>query len=247
MENPKEAHQDDYTLVEHLTELRDRIIRSLIAVALLSALAWNFKEFFFGLVKAPIEPYLDGEGLKFLAPPDKFMGYLKVSILSGVIMATPIWVYQFWMFISPGLYKKERKFGLAFIFFGSFLFLTGVSFVYFVVYPLAYGFLFNIGDPADSAMITIDAYISFFTTTTIIFGLAFELPLVLTILGMLGFVNAPVLRLLRRYALIIICIASAIITPPDVMSMVLLVLPLYGLYELSIILVGVFGQKPEEY
>ncbi len=238
--------QDDYTLVEHLTELRDRLIRSIIAVTVLSVIAWNYKEFFFDIVRAPIEPYLDGDGLKFLAPAEKFMGYLKVAILSGVIMATPIWVYQFWRFVSPGLYQKEKKFGLYFIFFGSTLFLTGVTFVYMVVYPLAYKFLFSVGDPSDKPMITINEYISFFTTTTLIFGLAFELPLVLTILGVMGIVNATLLRLLRRYALIVICIASAIITPPDVMSMFLLVLPLYGLYELSIILVDMFGHKPEE-
>ncbi len=244
MEKPN--HPDDYTLVEHLTELRDRLIRSIIAVAILSVVAWEFKEFFFDIVRSPIEPYLNGEGLKFLAPAEKFMGYLKVAILSGVIMATPIWVYQFWRFISPGLYQKEKKFGIYFILFGSTLFLTGVLFVYFVVYPLAYGFLFSVGDPADKPMITINEYISFFTTTTLIFGLAFELPLVLTILGIMGLVNSTILRLLRRYALILICVASAIITPPDVMSMVLLVMPLYGLYELSIILVDWFGHKPEE-
>lgn len=246
MAEKNQSPQDDYTLVEHLTELRDRIIRSLIAVTTLSVVAWSYKEFFFAIVRGPIEPYLDGEGLKYLAPPEKFMGYLKVSILAGVIMATPIWVYQFWKFIAPGLYKNEKKFGLYFIFFGSTLFLVGVTFVYFVVYPLAYGFLFSIGDPNDKPMITINEYISFFTTTTLVFGLAFELPLVLTILGIIGIVNDTLLKALRRYALVIICIASAIITPPDVMSMVLLVLPLYGLYELSIILVGMFGHKPEE-
>jgi len=237
---------DDYTLVEHLTELRDRLIRSIIAVGLLSIVAWNFKEFFFGIIRAPILPYLPNEGLVYTAPTDKFMAFLKVSFLSGVIMATPVWVYQFWMFIAPGLYKNEKKFGLYFIFFGTLLFLTGVTFVYFVVYPLAFEFLLNFGGDTDKAMITINDYLSFFITTTIVFGLAFELPLVLTLLGIIGLVTQPLLKALRRYAIVLICVMSAVITPPDVMSMVLLVLPLYGLYELSIILVGIFGKKPEE-
>ena len=122
--------QDDYTLVEHLTELRDRIIRSLIAVAVFAILAWNFSDFFFSIVRKPILPYLPQNGLVFTAPMDKFMAHLKVSILTGVIASCPVWIYQFWMFVAPGLYKKEKKYGLYFIFFGTLLFLIGVNFVH---------------------------------------------------------------------------------------------------------------------
>ena len=238
--------QDDYTLVEHLTELRTRLIWSILAVVGLAIVAWNFSDFFFSVVRKPILPYLPQNGLVFTAPMDKFMAHLKVSILAGVVMACPVWIYQFWMFVAPGLYKKEKKYGIYFIFFGTLLFLVGVSFVYFVVYPLAFDFLLNFGGDTDTAMITINDYLSFFMTTTLVFGLAFELPLVLTILGMMGIVNKELLIALRRYAVIVMCVMSAIITPPDVMSMVLLVLPLCGLYELSIILVGWFGHKPED-
>ena len=151
-----------------------------------------------------------------------------------------------WRFIAPGLYKNEKKFGLYFIFFGTILFLTGVSFVYFVVYPLAFEFLLNFGGDIDKAMITINDYLSFFITTTLVFGAAFELPLILTILGIAGIVDKAMLISFRRYAIISICIFSAMITPPDVISMILLALPLIGLYELSIVLVGWLGFKPEE-
>lgn len=232
-------------MVGHLTELRSRLIHSLLAVGIFTLIAWNFSDFFFSIIRRPILPYLPQGGLVFTAPMDKFMAHLKVSILTGIVLACPFWVYQIWMFVAPGLYKNERKFGYYFMSFGTFLFLIGILFVYFVVYPLAFEFLLNFGKNTDSAMITINDYLSFFMTTTLVFGLAFELPLVLTILGMLGVITKPLLKKFRRYAIVLICILSAFITPPDVISMVLLVLPLYGLYEVSIFLVGWFQPKKE--
>ena len=241
----KMDNKDDFTLVQHLTELRIRIVYSLIAVGVTSILAWNFSELIFEIVRRPILPYLPQGGLVFTAPMDKFMAHLKVSVLAGIVMACPIWIFQLWKFIAPGLYRQERKYGLYFIFFGSVLFLTGISFVYLVVYPAAFSFLLTFGGEVDRAMITINDYLSFFMTTTLVFGVAFELPLVLTIMGIMGVVTKDLLKNLRRYAMVIICILSAVLTPPDPMSMVLLVVPLYTLYELSIFLVGVFGTKPE--
>ena len=238
-----DGSQGEDTLVGHLTELRTRLIRCLMAVTFFSLIAWNFSDFFFSIIKKPILPHLPRGALVFTAPMDKFMAHFKVSILSGVILACPIWIHQIWMFIAPGLYKNEKKFGYYFILFGTFFFLAGVFFVYFVVYPLAFGFLLNFGDSLDAPMITIKDYLSFFFTTTLVFGLAFELPLVLTILGVMGIVNKALLKKFRRYALVLICILSAFITPPDVISMILLVLPLYGLYELSIFSVGWFKAK----
>ena len=237
-----ELHSED-TLVGHLTELRTRLIRSLVAVVFFSLIAWNFSDFFFSIIKKPILPHLPHGALVFTAPMDKFMAHFKVSVLSGVILSCPFWIYQIWMFVAPGLYKSERKFGYYFIFSGTFLFLSGVFFVYFVVYPLAFEFLLNFGNNSDTPMITIKDYLSFFFTTTMVFGLAFELPLFLIILGAMGIVTKTLLKKFRRYALVLICVLSAFITPPDVISMVLLVLPLYGLYEVSIFLVGLFKAK----
>ena len=241
-------HEDDgQTLVEHLTELRTRLMWSIAFVFVGFLASWGFSEYIFDIIRGPIQPYLSTEtgGLVFTAPMDKFMAHLKVSILAGLILACPVWIYQLWAFIAPGLYKHEKKFGIYFISFGTFLFLTGVSFVYFVVYPAAFKFLLGFGGEVDKAMITINDYLSFFMTTTLVFGVAFQLPLVLTILGMMGIVNAQLLKMLRRYAIVIICVMSAVLTPPDPMSMVLLVVPLYALYEISIFLVGIFGLKPD--
>lgn len=238
--------QDQFTLVEHLSELRTRIVYSLYAIAAFTVLTWNFKEEIFAFVRRPIQPYLPEGGLIFTAPADNFMAHFKVAIFSAVILACPVWVYQLWMFVAPGLYKKEKKYGLYFIFFGTFLFLLGVSFVYFFVYPVAFEFLLTFGGGTERPMISVNDYLSFFMMTTLVFGAAFELPLVITLLGIAGVVNKKLLKATRRYAIVLICVVSAVVTPPDLMSMVLLALPLMALYELSIILVGWLGPKIEE-
>ncbi len=245
MTESNQNQEPEQTLVDHLSDLRTCLIRSVIAVIIGTALSWMFSEKIFDFVRAPIQSFLPEGGLIFTAPMDKFLAHLKVSMLSGVIFSCPIWLFQVWGFVAPGLYKNEKKYGLSFILFGSLLFLIGVSFVYFVVYPNAFEFLLNFGGTADKAMITISDYLSFFTLTTLMFGFAFELPLILTILGMMGIVDSVFLKKHRRYAILILAVLSAFITPPDIVSMLCLIVPLIGLYELSIVLVKVFGDSKE--
>lgn len=228
--------QDQYTLIEHLTELRTRIVYCLIAVSAFAIGAWMISDKIFDFVRAPIQPYLPQGGLVFTAPTDKFMAHLKVAIFSGVVAACPVWIFQIWRFVAPGLYNKEKRFGLYFIFFGSFLFISGVSFAYFFVLPTAFKVLLSFGGTQDVAMITITEYLSFFMTTLLIFGAAFEMPLILSLLGLLGIVTSQGLRHVRRYAIVLIATIAAIFTPPDVLSMMLLGVPLWLLYELSIII-----------
>jgi len=226
--------QDEYTLVEHLTELRTRLVYSIYAIAIFTVAAWLVSDKIFDLVRAPIQPYLPEKGLIFTAPTDKFMAHVKLCCLVGIVAACPVWIYHVWRFVEPGLYVKEKKYGRYFILFGSFLFLSGVSFAYFLVMPAAFRVLLTFGGTTDVAMITINDYLSFFTMTTLVFGCAFEMPLIIVILGLMGFVTTKGLKHIRRYAYVGIAIISAIFTPPDAISMTLLAVPLTLLYEISI-------------
>jgi sec-independent protein translocase protein TatC len=172
-----------------------------------------------------------------------FIAHLKIAFFGGIILSFPFIAYQIWGFIAPGLYQKEKRYGASFIVVGSLLFAIGILFSYFVVFPMAFKFLMTYGGGVDKPMITIERYLSFFVTTSVGFGAAFELPLILVMLGMFGIVNQKLLREKRRYAVMAIAIVCAVITPPDLLSMVLMLVPMWLLYEISIVLVGIFERK----
>lgn len=238
---------DSQTIVEHLTELRICVTRALYGIVVGFGICYYFSDHLMDIIRLPIQPYLpnSGGGLVFLGVMDKFVAHLKVSFLGGVILSLPWWLYQLWRFVSPGLYEKEKKYAVGFIGFGSVMFIVGVCFAYFLVYPAAFKFLLAFGGTKDTPMITLSEYLSFFTTTTLIFGGAFELPLIILILGMIGIVNDKMLREKRRYAIVVLAIISAVVTPPDALSMFMLLVPLVLLYEMAIWLVAVFARKKE--
>ena len=231
------------SLTDHLTELRNCLVKSAYGILLGTILCWVFSEQIFNIIRAPIAPYLEGGALVFTNPMDKFMAHIKLSLMSGVIVSCPVWLYQAWMFIAPGLYTHEKKYTALFIGSGTGLFAVGVLFVYNIVFPAAFHFLLTFGGTADKPMITISEYLSFFITTTLVFGAAFELPLVIVLLGMIGLVSAKLLRAKRRFAVVGLAVISAVVTPPDLASMCMLLVPLIVLYEISIIIVGVMEKK----
>lgn len=241
-----EGQDKSQPLIEHLIELRTRIIYSAYIIFCGFLVSWFFSEQIFDIIRQPISPYLP-DGLVFTAPMDKFIAHLKVSFLAGVIVTAPAWIYQVWRFIAPGLYRKERKYVVGFISFGTGLFLTGIAFVYFVVFPMAFKFLMTFGGSADKPMITIGEYLSFFFITAMAFGAAFEIPLILTVLGMMGIIDHKFLASKRRVAILILAVISAVITPPDALSMILMLIPLIFLYEMSILLVKFFGAQTSLY
>lgn len=238
-----QEHFTNQTLTEHLADLRVRIVRSLLGMVAVTCLCYAYSDRIFDVVREPIRKYIPSGSLYFSAPADKFFVHLKLSLVCGLIFSCPIWLSQIWLFVAPGLYKNERKYAASFIFTGSFLFLLGVAFAYYGVLPMAFEFLLNYGGDQDKPLIMMDQYLSFFTQMCLIFGAAFELPLILVLLGMIGIISQKFLRTNRRYAIVILSIVAAIITPPDIYSMMMMLVPLVALFEISIILVGFVEKK----
>ena len=224
-----------FNFTDHLVELRHRIIKILVFVALGFALSYFFSEGILSLITEPIRPHLFATKGKliFISPFEKFFSYLRVSLFSGFVLSSPFWMYQIWRFISPGLYKNEKKWSLLFVGSSVFLFLSGILFVYFVVYPFSFRFLLSFGGD-EMPYISLKPYLSFFLRTSFVFGLAFEMPLVLLALLKLNIVQPAQLIKARPYVAVGIAFVSAMITPPDIFSMLFMMAPLYLLFEGSI-------------
>ncbi len=232
---------------EHLGELRDRLIRCFIAVGLGFVIAYYFKEKLFAILTAPLISAM-GQGSKmiFTGLPEAFFTYLKVSLLTGLILALPVLFYEFWMFISPGLYRKERKFLIPVVLLSIIFFAIGASFGYFVVFPFGFKFFLGFSTESIKAMPSMKEYLGFASKMLLAFGLVFELPLVITFLSRMGIVSVDFLRKNRKYAILIIFTASAILTPPDVATQIMMAGPLMILFEISIIGARIFQKKKEE-
>ena len=229
---------EEMALTSHLSELRDRLIKSLLSVAVGFVICWIFAGGILDIISHPIKPYLEGtEGkLIFTSPLEKFLSYIKVSLFAGVFLSCPYWFFQIWQFIAPGLYREEKKWSRLFVGIGSMLFFSGGAFVYFIVYPFAFKFLMEFGGTGQTPFISLKEYLAFFTRMTFVFALVFELPLFVIFLIKLNIITPETLARSRPYVLIGVAILSALVTPPDIVSMLLMMAPLYVLFELSLIL-----------
>lgn len=240
------TEEEKSPFTEHLGELRDRLVRCFIAVGIGFLAAYFFKEKLFEILIAPLVIAMGESGnakMIFTGLPEAFFTYLKVSFLAGLILATPVLFYEFWMFVSPGLYRTEKKYFLPIVILSVLFFVIGASFGYFIVFP--YGFKFFLGFATENiqAMPSMKEYLSFASKMLLAFGFVFELPLVLTFLARMGLVTVSFLRKNRKYAILIFFIAAAVITPPDVVTQIMMALPLMLLYEISIIGAKLFGKK----
>jgi sec-independent protein translocase protein TatC len=230
---------------DHLDELRSRLMRCLWVFMGGFILCYTQAEPMLAVLRKPLFDALPPEQRKlyFTSLFENFMTHLKISGYASLFLFSPFFFYQVWGFVAPGLYPKERKFVFPFVAAATVFFVGGACFAYFGLMPVGFKYFVTYGGPADVPMLTIDAYYTTVLKLMLLFGLAFELPVIVCLLGFLGLVDAPLLRQQRRTAIIIITIAAALFAPPDAVSMIMLGTPLILLYEASIWVVQWMGLR----
>jgi sec-independent protein translocase protein TatC len=240
----EEARTGTMTLVEHLTELRTRVVYSLYAVAVGAIVGWFLWDPFLDLIREPFCDFLrthpdqapeSGCNFVFLGPFDGFAVRMKTTLFLGLAVALPVVLFQLWVFIAPGLTAREKKWSIPFVVSSFLLFLAGGTLAYFVL-PKSLDFLLSFAGAGVVPTLTIDRYVGFVTLLTLAFGLSFLFPVILVFLELVGLVSPRTLGRYRRYAFLGIAVISAIITPgTDVVSMLAMMVPMYVFYEAAII------------
>jgi sec-independent protein translocase protein TatC len=256
---PAEPEADvKMTIWEHLGELRGRVVRAAIVLFVFTILSWNFREKLLALLvipyeKAWIERKLPGvPELQTLSPADVFVGYLQLSITAAIILSMPVIFYQLWAFISPGLYSREKRFIIPFVFFSTLLFSSGVLVAYFIAFPVTFGYFFSLLGPVTQTGTvltqrpTLEFYLDFYTRMILAFGFIFELPLFIAFLAFAGIVTPKQLVKFSRWAVILSFVLGAIASPgPEIMSQLLVSGILIGLYFISIAVAFIVARKPK--
>jgi sec-independent protein translocase protein TatC len=238
---------DSMTFLEHLEDLRKRLFYSFLAVILGLIPAWFFSKDIYNLLALPVTKYLpEGEKLVFTSLPGPFMLYIKVSFLTSIFLTSPFIFLQFWYFIAPGLYQREKKHVIPFVVFTTFFFLLGASFAYFVVFPWACNFFLKMG-AEFKALITIDKFFSLALRIILGIAIVFELPTLVFFLARMGIVSAKWLIKKFKYAVLVVFIIAAIITPtPDMITQSIIAVPMLALYGLSILIALIVGKNREK-
>jgi len=232
-------------LTAHLEELRKRLLVSLIAIGIGAAISFAFaKQLFYFLAQPLVKILPADQPMIFTALTEAFFTYFKVALLSGFILASPVVFYELWKFVAPGLYEHEKRFVAPFVISATVFFILGGLFAYYVVFP--FGFRFFLGFSTDYLKLLprMNEYFSLTLKLIFAFGLVFEMPVITFFLAKMGIIDGKMLSSKRRYALVIIFIAAAILTPPDVGTQLLMAGPLILLYEISIWVAKIFGRKP---
>ena len=229
--------KDKQTFIEHLEELRLRILYSAGVAVIFAILSFFFNREILDLIRVPL-----GRELVFIAPHEAFFVTLKVSVFAGIIISMPVTAYHLWKFIGIALEKNEKKFILIYLPATLLLFAIGAIFGFFVVLPLGLGFLLDFGGPGLKPMLSVDKYVGFVFLMVMVFGITFQLPLIMRMVTSLGIVEKTALRSGRRYAVVGIFLAAAIMTPPDVFTQVALALPVLMLYEIGLMVSS--GKRP---
>ncbi len=235
----------DLPIIQHLTELRSRMLKVIGAVLIGMMVGLSISDRVFAFLAKPLIDVLPetDRRLVFTSLPEVFVVYFKVAIFSGIILACPVIFYQVWRFIEPALYDHERRSALPFVAISTLFFLIGSAFCYWQVFPWGFRFFISLSSDTIQPMLTMNEYLKFSTTLILIFGAIFEMPVLLSFLAKLGIVRHEFLSKQRKYAIVIIFVIAAILTPPDVLTQVLMALPMMLLYEISILGAKLFGRS----
>lgn len=242
--DPNTGDPKAMTLFGHLDELRARLVRSILACVIFFGIAMFFWEPIFKFLQIPLLESIPNAKLHFTDPMDPFLTSIRVAFFTSLIFACPVWLYQFWRFIEPALYPEERKYVLPFTFASVSLFLAGICFSYYFIFPMAMDFLINYGSRVGEPIITVSRYMSMLSMMIFGFGIVFEAPLIIVLLGLLDIVSAESLAKNRQFVIVGIIIVGALLTPPDPMSQIGMAIPLYLMYEISIIVIKVVKRNP---
>jgi sec-independent protein translocase protein TatC len=249
----KHIEESSAPLIEHLIELRTRLMYSLAALGVATAVCFFFRYEIWNFLSWPLLRADSEAVVKTLNPQEAFLTVMNLSVWGGFFISFPIIAIQVWLFVAPGLYKNEQAAFLPFLIATPFLFFLGAALAYYMVIPLALDFLITFAENTAIQGVQIEnenrfsEYVGFIKVMLLAFGMSFELPVLLTLLGRVGILTAESLVRARKYAIVGIAAAAAVLTPPDVISQFLLGVPVYLLYEVSIILVRRFERRRAEH
>lgn len=249
-EHPEITHKA--TLIEHVIELRKRMLWVILTMTVGTGLCFFLVEPIYGFLVKPLAEAM-GEGgsqrLIYTGLTEAFFTYMKVAFFAGIFLTFPVLLAQVWLFVAPGLYKNERNAFLPYLVATPVLFFLGGACVYYIVLPMAWPFFLSFQTSGSETVLPIQLearvseYLDLIMTLIFAFGLCFQLPVLLTLLGRAGIITADWLASMRKYAIIILFIVSAFLTPPDIISQTLLAIPLLALYEISIIMIRLADKK----
>lgn len=230
------------TFIGHLLELRARLTKAVLACLAGFALSYPFAEHIYAFIAAPLKAVLpQGSTLVFTSLPEVFITYVKLSLLSGLFLALPVVLYQFWAFVAPALYRHERRAFFPMLFASVALFVAGAAFAYYLVFPAAFHFFVSFSSSDITAMPAVKDYLSLVVSLILAFGAAFQIPVLTVVLVRIRLISLNLLKRSRRYVFLGCFVVAAVITPPDVLSQFMLAIPMYILFELGLL----FARAPK--
>lgn len=233
-------------ILDHLNELRSRLAKAAIFAVIGFGVCWYFIDPIFDALLEPLLKVLpEGTHAQYTTLPEAFFTRMTVAFVAGLFLASPFIFYQIWAFVAPGLYDEEKRYIIPIAFVSALFFICGGAFCYFIVFPYAFEFFISFSTPEIVITPKVSDYLSFVLKLLFAFGLIFEMPIFTFFLARMGIITAALMRRGRKYAIVAIFVIAAILTPPDVLSQLLMACPMLLLYEISIAIAAIFGRKPQ--